>query len=345
MVQGLQRAVIGTGVPGSGPAPWVEAEIVEEPLPTDRTEQLAGEYKAVVESILEHRGVPGLADALRGLTDPSQVADVGGYSPDLSLEQKVEILETVDIEARLEKVLGWAKETLAELVLKDRIRQDVADGMDQTQREFLLRQQLAAIRKELGEDGDADELIQGYRDKAESKGCRRRFARRSFGRSTGWSGRPSRTSSTDGSAPGSTPSPRSRGVRCRDDVDIATAQEILGADHTGLDDVKERIVEYLAVRERRAERGDGEPTGRGSGAILTLVGHPAWGRRRSASPWLGPWAAPSCRSRSAGSATRPRSAGIAAPTSVRCRAGSCGRSPRRGDEPRAPARRGRQGRR
>ena len=152
VVRGLHRAHIGVGVPGLGRALVVEAEPVDEAEPTERAVELAREYTAVIEAVLDHRGARGIAAALRELTDPSQIADTAGYSPDLGIEQKVEVLETVDVEARLEKVIGWAKETLAELALKERIRTDVTDGMEKQQREFLLRQQLAAIRKELGED-------------------------------------------------------------------------------------------------------------------------------------------------------------------------------------------------
>src|SRR5207249_1080439 len=148
VVRGLHRATIGAGVPGAGSALWVQADATDEGELTPRARDLAREYKAVLESILEHRGASRLVDAVRGVTDPSLVADMAGYSPDLSLGQKVEVLETTDVEARLEKVLGWAKDTLADLTLKERIQNDVASGMDKAQREFLLRQQLAAIRKE-----------------------------------------------------------------------------------------------------------------------------------------------------------------------------------------------------
>ena len=94
------------------------------------------------------------------------MADTAGYWPELSLERKVELLETLDVEARLTRVVAWARESLAELELKDRIRTDVAEGMERTQREFLLRQQLAAIRKELGEDGDGGDRVRGLPDPA-----------------------------------------------------------------------------------------------------------------------------------------------------------------------------------
>ena len=105
VIRGLQRAIIGAGVPGTGDAVWVQVEPVEESEPTDRAKQLAREYRAVVENIVESRGVPQVAEFLRGISDLGQIADTSGYSPDLSFEQKIEVLETLDVEARLEKVL------------------------------------------------------------------------------------------------------------------------------------------------------------------------------------------------------------------------------------------------
>src|SRR6266516_6629414 len=165
VVRGLSRARIGAGVAGTGPATWVEVERLDEPEPSPRTLELAREYRAVVENILEARGAQQVAEMLRGITDPGQTADMAVYSPDLSFERKVEVLETVDVEQRLEKVLAWARDTLAEMTVKDQIRKDVSEGMEKTQREFILRQQLAAIRKELGEDDDGEGAVAAYRKK------------------------------------------------------------------------------------------------------------------------------------------------------------------------------------
>src|SRR6266487_85474 len=210
VVRGLHRAEISTGVAGTGSATWVEIQRIDEPEPTMRARELAREYRAVIESILESRGARQIADTLRGVEDPGQLADTAVYSPDLSFERKVELLETVDVEERLSKALAWARDTLAEQEIKDRIRKDVSEGMEKSQREFLLRQQLAAIRKELGElDDDDEDLI---------------------------------------------------------------------ADHTGLEDVKDRIIEYLAVRKLRADRGIEPRSGRGAGTIIALVGPPGVGK-------------------------------------------------------------------
>ena len=167
VVRGLARARIGAGVAGTGSATWVEVEQVPDAPATERANQLGREYRAVVENILEARGAQQVAELLRGLSDPGQIADTAVYSPDLTFEQKVEVLEAVDVEQRLEKVLAWARDTLAEVELKDRIRKDVSEGMEKSQREFILRQQLAAIRKELGEGEDGEGVVDAYRRKVE----------------------------------------------------------------------------------------------------------------------------------------------------------------------------------
>jgi ATP-dependent Lon protease len=280
--RGLHRATIGAGVPGTGRALWVQAEPVDESASaaTERAQQLAREYKAVIENILEARGALAIVESVRGVTEPSAVADLAGWSPDLTVAQKVEILETIDVEARLEKILEWAKETLADLSLKEQIRKDVSEGMERTQREFLLRQQMAAIRKELGEDGNED-VVESYREKAEREGVPG-HVREAILREVDRLERTPEQNVEHGwirtwlDAITELP----WGVKAEDNLDIASARAILDADHTGLDDVKERIVEHLAVRKRRAERGLGVVSegGRGSGAIITLVGPPGVGK-------------------------------------------------------------------
>src|SRR5258707_391958 len=120
--------------------------------PTERARELMKASRAVIEAILEPRRATPFADALRGIADAGTLADTAGYSPDLSFEQRIELLETIDVTERLAKALAWARDTLGELELKERIRSDVSDGMEKRQREFMLRQQMDAIRKELGED-------------------------------------------------------------------------------------------------------------------------------------------------------------------------------------------------
>jgi ATP-dependent Lon protease len=279
VVRGLQRARIGAGVPGLGRALVVEIDPIDDVEPTDRARELAREYAAVVEAVLDHRGARGIAEALKGLDDPGQVADMAGYSPDLTLERKVEVLETVDVEARLEKVLAWAKETLAELSLKERIRSEVSDGMEKQQREFLLRQQLAAIRKELGESGETDDLLEGYRARAEEPGVPEKV-REAILREVDKLERTPEQSMEHGWIRTwlDTITELPWGVTGTDTYDLGAARAVLDADHEGLDDVKDRIVEYLAVRARRAEQGLDAVGGRGSGAVITLVGPPGVGK-------------------------------------------------------------------
>jgi ATP-dependent Lon protease len=278
VLRGLHRAIIGSGVPGPGDALWLDFKPAKDPEdPGERALELAKEYRALVENILEARGAAAVAEFLRALVHPGEIADTSGYSPDLTFDQKIEILEELDVAARLEMLVGWARETLAEVSLKDRIKEEVSEGMEKQQREFLLRRQMEAIKKELGEDeGD---LIEEYRKKIEESGMpedARKEAERELGRLE----RTGEQSPEHGwirnyldwmvEIPW--------GARSEDDYDIAKARGVLDNDHTGLDDVKDRIIELLAVRKLRAERGIAQEGGRGSGAIITLVGPPGVGK-------------------------------------------------------------------
>jgi ATP-dependent Lon protease len=281
VVRGLSRARIGAGVAGTGSATWVEVEHIDDSEPTPRALELAREYRAVVENILEVRGAQQVAEMLRGITDPGQMADTAVYSPDLSFERKVEVLETVDVEQRLEKVLAWARDTLAEAAVKDQIRKDVNEGMEATQREFILRQQLAAIRKELGEDDDGEGAVAAYRKKLEEFGeALPGNVRTAIEREISRLERTSEQNPEHGWIRTwlDTMTELPWGQKSEDNLDIAAAREILDADHTGLEDVKDRILEFLAVRKLRQDRGLARPTGRGTGAILALVGPPGVGK-------------------------------------------------------------------
>jgi len=277
VIRGLSRARIGAGVSGPGAALWVEATPFEEPAPTGRTRELAREYKALATSVLQRRGAWQVIDAVERMTDVSELADSAGYAPWLSLAQKAELLAAPDVTARLELLVGWVRDHIAELEVAERISKDVREGMEKSQREFLLRQQLAAIRKELGEDepdGATD-----YRSRVEAADLPekvREAALREVGKlerasdqapEAGWI----RTwLDTVLEMPWNT--------RTEDNTDLAAARSVLDADHAGLDDVKDRILEYLAVRNRRAARGLHVVGGRGSGAVLALVGPPGVGK-------------------------------------------------------------------
>jgi ATP-dependent Lon protease len=281
VVRGDQRAHIGTGVPGTGDALWVEAELVEEEPATLAAAELAREYRAVIENILIERGERRIAAQLREITEPGRLADIAGYSPDLTLAQKVQVLETIDVEDRLRTVLSWARDTLADLALRERIKSDVEEGMERTQREFLLRRQLEAIRKELGElsGREGEEDPDDYRAKVESRELPEKV-RAAVEREVDRLERTSEQNPESGWIRTwlDTVLELPWGVESDDRLDVSAAGEILDEDHDGLRDVKDRILEHLAVRKLQAERGLVPVEGRGAGAILALVGPPGVGK-------------------------------------------------------------------
>src|ERR1700726_1813996 len=150
-IRGLSRVRIGSGTVGPGAALWIEGSVEEEPPASARAHELAREYRALAATILQKRGAWQVVDVLQRITDPSALADSAGYATYLTLEQRQELLETIDPEQRLERLTGWARDQIAELDVTETIQNDVREGMEKQQREFLLRQQLAAIRKELSE--------------------------------------------------------------------------------------------------------------------------------------------------------------------------------------------------
>ncbi len=290
VLRGLSRAVVGRTVPSEHPGLWVEVDPVAEPAAVSgRAKEMVREYRAVVRGIAEKLGNPRIADALAGVDDPGALADTAGWAPDLAVERKVELLEELDPEARLEKALGFVRETLAELDLSEQIRNRVTEGMDKTQREFMLRQQLHAIREELGEAGEADDAVAEYRTKL-SELVLPDAVRVAVEREVDRFERMSEQSPEHGWIRTwlDTVLEIPWGTRSDERLDVVEAREILDADHTGLEDVKDRIVEYLAVRKLRADRGmsdSDEPTKdrsprsrRGAGAILALVGPPGVGK-------------------------------------------------------------------
>ena len=260
-------------------------------MPSARTEELAREYRAAAGVLLERLGGRRMTAMLRDVDSPGALADTAGWWPDLSLERKVELLETVDVDERLELVTAWVKEALAEGEVADRIRSEVSDGMEKTQREFLLRQQLAAIRKELGEGGDDED---GPRTTATTLAERDlpEPVREAIEREIGRLERTSEQAAEHGWIRTwlDTMFELPWGVRSDDDLDLAHARAVLDADHTGLDEVKDRIVEELAVRKLRLERHErhDEPTmttapttmspPAARPSIIALVGPPGVGK-------------------------------------------------------------------
>jgi ATP-dependent Lon protease len=279
-VRGIERARLGTAVPGTGQALWVEVENIPEDPATEATTELAREYRAVVENILLGRGAGRMAERLAGVTEPGRLADMSGYSPDLSLAQKVQVLETVDVEERLRLVIAWAREVLADLTLRERIKTDVEEGMNKTQREFLLRRQLESIRKELGQLGSgAEDEPDDYRSQAEAADLPE-AVRKAVDREIDKLERMSEQNPEHGWIRTwlDTVLELPWGNQSEDRLDVTEASRILNEDHDGLEDVKDRILEHLAVRKLQAERGLAPLGGRGAGAILALVGPPGVGK-------------------------------------------------------------------
>ncbi|HZZ50016.1 MAG TPA: endopeptidase La [Pseudonocardia sp.] len=277
VVRAEQRARIGSGVTGPGAALWVEATPLEDGPVTGRTRELAQEYKALVVSLLQRRNAWQVIDSVQSITDPGQLADTAGWSSWLATERKLTLLAEPDPTKRLELVIEWTKAHVAEQEVTEKIADDVREGMEKTQREFLLRQQLAAIRKELGEsepDGGDD-----YRARVEAAELPDHVRKAAL-------------TEVDKLERASDQSPEGGWIRTwldtvldipwstrtEDSDDLAAARAVLDADHAGLDDVKERLIEFLAVRARRNRKGMDRVGGRGSGAVLSLVGPPGVGK-------------------------------------------------------------------
>src|SRR3954453_10613657 len=276
-LMGLHRGIAGAAQ--NGLRGELRVEVAEQPddVPVDgRTRDLEREYRAVVEELLELRGDNGrVAQFVRSISEPGTLADTSGYSPDLTFEQKVELLETVDVTKRLELALGFQRERLGELQVRKRIREDVQSGAEQQQREYFLRKQMDSIRKELGEDDGS--VTDEYRKKIAEAGMPDEVREQAEKKLAGF-GRM-------GEQAGESSMIRSYldwviavpwGNRSDDQLDPVHTREVLDADHAGLEDVKDRITEYIAVRKLRKERGITED--RKSGAILTLIGPPGTGK-------------------------------------------------------------------
>jgi len=277
-LESLMRGVI-TGSAESDALGNLRVEVTEQPetKPVDgRTRELEREYRAVVEEILEERGADQrVAAFLRSVADPGPLADTAGFSPDLTFEQKVRLLETVDVTERLALAVEFQRERLAELQVRNRIRNDVESGAQKQQREYFLREQMKSIRRELGEDQDS--ATDDYRAKIEEAGMPeavREQAERELDRLERAGEQSGESSMIRTYLDWLIAVPWSKSS---DEVlDPVHAREVLDADHAGLEDVKDRITEYIAVRKLRQERG--VEMDRRAGAILTLIGPPGTGK-------------------------------------------------------------------
>ncbi len=277
VVRGEGRAQIGSGVTGPGAALWVEATPIEDAPVTGRATELAKEYQALVVGLLQQRGAWQVIDSVQQITDPGQLADTAGWSSWLDVAHKAQLLAETDVIKRLELLIEWTRAHTAEQEVSEKISNDVREGMEKTQREFLLRQQLAAIRKELGDD--EPEGADDYRTRVEAANLPEDVRKAALTEV----GKMERASDQ---------SPEVGWIRTwldtvldipwnettTDADDLIVARAVLDADHAGLDDVKERLIEFLAIRSRRTRKGLGAVGGRGSGAVLALVGPPGVGK-------------------------------------------------------------------
>jgi ATP-dependent Lon protease len=276
-LSGQHRAQIGAAQTGPDGDLRVEVQELPDDVPADgRTRNLEREYRAVVEEILELRGDDGrIAAFLRAIVEPGPLADSAGYSPNLSYAQKVELLRTLDVTARLEMAVKLQRESLAELQVRKRIREDVQEGAEKQQREYFLRKQMESIRKELGEDEGS--VVEEYRAKIESAEMPEEVekqALKELGRLERMGEQTGESSMIRTYLDWLIALPWSK--RSEEHLDPTGARAVLDADHAGLEDVKDRIVEYLAVRKLRQDRNiEADPK---SGAILTLIGPPGTGK-------------------------------------------------------------------
>jgi len=279
-VVGLRRGLAGAAVADENDpdALRIEVQEIHDGHPDDEhTRELIREYRAIVEEILELRNADGrIAAFLRNISEPGELADTAGLSPDLSNDQKLRVLEALNVTARLELAVEFQRERLTELQVRSKIRDDVESGAQKQQREYFLREQMKSIRKELGED-DAD-LIEEYERKIAEAGMPEAVEEQAV--------KELRRLERQGEQSGESSMIRSYldwliavpwAKRSEERLDPARTREVLDADHAGLDDVKRRITEFVAVRKLRQER-EAEADSRADGAILTLVGPPGTGK-------------------------------------------------------------------
>jgi ATP-dependent Lon protease len=276
-LSGQMRGIAGAAHTDAAGQLRVEVEEASDDAPVDgRTRDLEREYRAVVEEILETRGADERVGAfLRAIVEPGALADTIGYSPDVTFDEKVQVLETVNVTERLALAVKLQRDRLTELQVRKRIREDVQSGADQQQREYFLRKQMESIQRELGED--SANVVEEYRTKIAEAGMPdavREQADKELGRlermgeQSGEAGTIRTYLDWLISVPWDT--------RSDEKLDPVHAREVLDKDHAGLEDVKDRITEYLAVRKLRTDRGIAED--KKSGAILTLIGPPGTGK-------------------------------------------------------------------
>ncbi len=280
IVQVERRArITEVDAPNGDGATYATVEPVIDGVVSSSVEAATRELRATLELIAELRNSRRLPELLRTVDSAGQLADSVALWAEFSDDDRLRVLQAVDVGDRVDALHSWARGHLNELQVAETIRNDVSEGMSKQQREYMLRQQLNAIRKELGEGND--DVVGEYRAKLDEldapEGVKTfidkeldRFERMSeqspeHGWVRTWLDRIFEMP---------------WGERSDDTLDLEFAQSTLDADHYGLDDVKERIVEFLAARKLRHDRGLSrtDEDRRGSGSVLTLVGPPGVGK-------------------------------------------------------------------
>jgi ATP-dependent Lon protease len=272
LAEGVRRARITNFVRTDG---FFEAEA--EPLDeegADAPEARAG-ARAVVEQFdtmakLNRKAPPEVTQGIAQITDPGRMADAVAAHLPIKLEQKQDLLETLSVPARLDKVLALIESQIAEVQVERKIRNRVKRQMEKTQREYYLNEQMKAIQRELGEGDDGREDIAELEDRIRGAKLSKEAQTKAI----------AELKKLKQMSPMSAESTVVRnyldwllsipwGVKKKVKKDLTEAQTTLDEDHYGLDKVKERILEYLAVQAR---------TTKVRGPILCLVGPPGVGK-------------------------------------------------------------------
>ncbi len=280
VIRGIERVKIGQGSLADNGALIVDVTTAEVGTADDADHaELVARYRAAAGRLLEAVGGGRMTRLLDDVDDPSNLADTIAWWPELEDAQRVELLETLDVGDRLRLAIEWAEGAATEAEVNRDINDSVNGEFEDAQREAVLRRQLAAIQNELGE-GD-DDVIGEYRtqlDELKSGGVAETVVE-------------AIDKEIQRLERSGTQSQESSWIRTwldtmfeipwlnetEDDLDLERAREILDVDHTGLDDVKDRIVEFLAVRRLRDERGVDRATVKG-GTIIALAGPPGVGK-------------------------------------------------------------------
>jgi ATP-dependent Lon protease len=250
-----------------------KVEVLQDEAPSDlEVEALVQTVQGQIEQYVQSGAPvpPEAAVAARNISEPGLLADMVAYSPDMTTEQRQELLETLDVMERLKLVSTFLARQVEILELKGRIQSEVKSELDKTQREYILREQLKAIQRELGEDDPQQAEVNELREKVEEANMPEEVKERALKEVDRMSRIPSA-------------SPEVGVIRTyvdwlaglpwdnssEDNLDIRKAAIVLDEDHYGLEKVKERILEYLSVRSLADTIRS---------PILALVGPPGVGK-------------------------------------------------------------------